>query len=370
MKKRILFSAYAFYPAFGGLEQQMYLLAQEYIRQGFRVDILTEKLSADAPSVEVIDNIHVYRTPYQVKRNFSAYVSLIISLSKFIIEHRNDYDFCMLRAALTLYPLVFGFWKLLGLIQYLTYVTADTGGDADEIIILKKNPLSLLMLPIFKQHDFFNSICEANYQHYLELGFNPKKLTKIYNGINISDFASNQPPQKIETFLFIGRFLRQKGIYELLNAFTQLYQRNPQIKLILAGDGPEKEKILDTLKELNIEKVVHYLGVINQQQKTDFYLSGDCLVLPSYSEGFGLVIAEAAVHKRAIITTDVADIKKIYGDKVFYTEKCNSQDLLKKMELVVKSFNPKDLDHQYDQIIPQFDIRQTATKIFDLMMTK
>lgn len=242
--KRILFSAYAFYPAFGGLEQQIYLLAQEYIKLGFTVDVLTEKLSVDAQTFEVIEKINIYRVPFSAKRNFISYLKLLFFLSKFIFEHRNDYDFCILRAALTLYPLIFGFWKLLHVITYCTFVTADTGGDADEIIILKRNPLYKLMLPIFNQNDFFNSICATNYQHYLDLGFNPDKLTTVANGLNIAPYKKALPPKQVRTFLYLGRFIKKKGIYELLAAFNKLHQIYPNTKLLLAGDGLEKEAIL------------------------------------------------------------------------------------------------------------------------------
>ncbi len=360
-KKRILFSAYAFYPDFGGLEQQIYLLAQEYLKQGHVVDVLTEKTRPNLPSKEIIDGITVYRMPHQAKRTVFSYFSLIFHLSKFIIFHAHNYDLVILRAALTLYPLVFGFWKFFGLVPSPTWTTADTGGEQDEVISIRKWPFHRTLLFFFNQHTYLNSICDANYEHYLSLGFPSKKLTRIGNGVDVSKYETAQYPQKVSSFLFIARLYRIKGTRETLEAFYELSKKYKGVELHIGGDGPETTYIKNFIAEKKLENRIFYHGVITNETKDEFYTYGECLVLPSYSEGFGLVYAEAAVRKKMIIATSVADLEKLFGSTVYFCKPKDAKSVFQAMEKVVTAENFFHIS--YDAIIPQIDIKKIASQI-------
>jgi glycosyltransferase involved in cell wall biosynthesis len=364
MQKKILFAAYAFLPEFGGLEQQIYILAKHYQKIGYQVDVLTEKSATNQSALEVLDGIRVYRVPYSKDRSVFSYLALILHLSSYILAHGREYEVIHLRAALTLYPLLFSFWKWLGAIKVPLYVTADTGGENDEIIAVKKWPFHSLMIFFFNQITWMNSICEANYSHYQQLGFPKKKLTKIGNGIDISYFKNAKYPKKVTNFLFLGRIIKEKGVYELLYAFALLLKKFPEAKLHLAGDGKEKGALLNIIKDRDLIGSVLYHGVISGQDKEKLFSRIDCLVLPSYSEGFSLVCAEAAAHKKIIIATNVADLKKNFGSNIFFCKKRNVIDLYKSMALVCQK---KDFTFvNYDFIIKQFDIDKTFNQLYAL----
>lgn len=364
---RILISAYAFLPSFGGLEQQCYLLSQEFIKKGYQVDILTEKTAPEPASFEIIDNINVYRLPYFRKRTLNAYFQLGYGLIFFLVKNRKKYQFCILRAALTFYPLIFGILKFLRLFPAKTFVTADTGGNQDEIIILKNWPFYKCMVFFFNQHDYLNSICKDNYNHYLQLGFNRNKLTNIPNGAVIPSYAKNFYPKSINNFLFIGRLIKTKGLTELLQAFKMLLRKYPDKKLYIAGDGLERDYILNFIKANNLKSQVIYEGVVEGKAKSKLYLKCDCLLAPSYSEGFGLSVLEAAVYKRIIISTAVADLKAIYDKQIIFVKKKSVKDLYDKMIFAIEKYDLSKLN--YDSIVTKFDIRNTANSILNLMIT-
>ena len=363
MKKtapKILFSAYAFYPEFGGLEQQIYLLSQEYLKMGYQVDVLTEKTAPDLLDFEDIDGINVYRMPYFAKRTAFSYLALLFHLLSFQVRKGREYQLVILRAALTYYPLIFGLGKFLRLIRGNTFVTADTGGDQDEIIIVKNWPLYKLMIFFFNQHNILNSVCEANYQHYLELGFSTKKLTKIGNGTDTSNYKKSTYPKKVKNFLFLARLVKLKGIYETIEAFQIIIQSHPSVRLYIGGDGPELQSILDLIHKKSLAQNIIYVGKVTPEKKDSFFTLGECLIQPSYSEGFGLVYIEAAVRKKVIIATDVADLKKIFGRQIFFCEKKNVENIV---ETVQKVLETKKFALNYDAIVSQFEIQKTAKEI-------
>jgi len=92
--------------------------------------------------------------------------------------------------------------------------------------------------------------------------------------------------------LFVGRLASEKGVYDLLQAFSRLAARHAQAALWIVG--PDEEGLSSSLKMLVAECAdrVRWIGATFEPEK--YMASADFLVLPSYREGFGMVIVEAA----------------------------------------------------------------------------
>lgn len=140
-----------------------------------------------------------------------------------------------------------------------------------------------------------------------------------------------------------------------------LHGKYPQKKLIIGGFGKESKYIADYIKKNNLADAVNFVGFVKREAKKEFFASGDCFVFPSYSEGYGIVVAEAAIYKKCIISTNVADINKIYGKRIIYCNKRDYLDLHNAMERAIKTYDWRKLN--YDQIIKKIDINNTAKKI-------
>lgn len=94
--------------------------------------------------------------------------------------------------------------------------------------------------------------------------------------------------------LYVGRLTHEKGVDDLVKAFTQATPKNDKLKLILIGPYEQSLDSLDeaTLNEIKNNKSIFSLGFKNQPEH---YFSGcDIFCLPSYREGFGTVVLEAA----------------------------------------------------------------------------
>ncbi len=135
-------------------------------------------------------------------------------------------------------------------------------------------------------------------------------------GVNTMRFSKNDTArQQIRSnysiadddivFLFIGRLKRDKGVLDLVNAFKMMLEEHTKIRLLLVG--PDEEQLLPEIESIlcNEMSVFHYTGYTNVPEE---YLSAaDVFCLPSYREGFGSVIIEAAAAGLPAIGT------KIYG---------------------------------------------------------
>ena len=96
-------------------------------------------------------------------------------------------------------------------------------------------------------------------------------------------------------FLYVGKFSPYKGVDRLLRAFTAVVAREPKVKLILVGDGPEASALRGLGEILGIGRNLIWTGFINQPDLQEFYLAADVFVLFS-EETWGLVVNEAMAH--------------------------------------------------------------------------
>jgi glycosyltransferase involved in cell wall biosynthesis len=140
-------------------------------------------------------------------------------------------------------------------------------------------------------------------------------------GVNIKHFNPElcKEAKKDEfTFLFVGRLLTDKGIYELIRAFEKLKKENLKVKLAIVGSPDEGNP--NSVSKGELEKWVKE-GLIEwhgfQEDVRPFYCMADCVVLPSYyREGIPRVLLEAMAMEKSIITTDAPGCRNVCVDGV------------------------------------------------------
>ena len=142
--------------------------------------------------------------------------------------------------------------------------------------------------------------------------------TIVKNGINskIFRFSSDQRNLirkelnlKEDTFLIgnVGRFVLEKNHSFLLDIFANILTIKPNSKLLLIGDGILRHEIEEKIKKLNLTNRVILLGVVNNVNELLNAL--DVFVLPSISEGLGIVAIEAQMNNLPTIVSDKIPIE-------------------------------------------------------------
>jgi glycosyltransferase involved in cell wall biosynthesis len=144
------------------------------------------------------------------------------------------------------------------------------------------------------------------------------------------------------SFLFVGLLSEGKGIDLLLHAFRKLRQKNPSATLIVVGDGPMRDELKALAASLGVAEAVRFPGAANIEQLAAHYLNASCLVLPSRSEAWGLVVNEALSYGcPAIVSAHCGCAPDlIFEGKTGYVFRTNdADDLAAKMTLVVSNMN-------------------------------
>lgn len=116
----------------------------------------------------------------------------------------------------------------------------------------------------------------------------------------------------------VGRFTIQKGLPNLMRAARLAISKNPKLIFIFAGDGEERNNLINLSAELGIAKNVIFTGFIRGRKLRDIYALSDIFVMSSISEPFGLTALEAAHHGDILILTYQSGVSEIIWSALKY----------------------------------------------------
>lgn len=148
-----------------------------------------------------------------------------------------------------------------------------------------------------------------------------RRIEVIHNGIDLSAFLQSARrdlrrewniPQNAPLLGFVGQLDERKGIGVLLSAFALILQEIPEVRLLIAGAGPLQEMIESEMRERQWLGRVILAGFVNEV--ANVMQAIDVLLLPSFWEGFGLVIIEAMACSRPVIATNASSMPEIVAD--------------------------------------------------------
>jgi phosphatidylinositol alpha-mannosyltransferase len=146
---------------------------------------------------------------------------------------------------------------------------------------------------VLKYLHAFTAVSEAAAGYISSL--TDEKISIIPNGIDLKKyhFREKQTSEDGPVVLFIGRLEKRKGVKYLLRAFALLQQHEPQAKLLLAGAGPDRDKLEQLVAEYDLRHV-HFLGYVDEAKKLELLEQADVFCSPAlYGESFGIVLLEA-----------------------------------------------------------------------------
>jgi glycosyltransferase involved in cell wall biosynthesis len=103
--------------------------------------------------------------------------------------------------------------------------------------------------------------------------------------------------------LFLSRVHPVKGILNLLHAWAAVMPKGWRLKIAGPDEGGHLAEVIALARALGIDQMVEFLGEVDGEAKRQAYLEADLFVLPTFSENFGVVVAEALAHGVPVITT-------------------------------------------------------------------
>lgn len=156
---------------------------------------------------------------------------------------------------------------------------------------------------------------------------------------NRARFSEIEKDDGIFRFLFVGRIVRDKGINELVEAFSRLYEKYPQTRLVLVGRYEEDIDPVDqnTMELIDSNPAIDACGPKYGEDLLKEYAKADCFVMPSYREGFPNTPMEAGAMDLPNILTDINGSREIVvdGENGLIVPPRTVQPLFEAMERIV-----------------------------------
>jgi glycosyltransferase involved in cell wall biosynthesis len=152
--------------------------------------------------------------------------------------------------------------------------------------------------------DYIHATAESEKQNLLQLGYNDQ-ICVIPNGIEIENISIKSSWKKTKTILYLSRIHPKKGIELLIDAVTRIKNNLAGYKIIVAGEGDARyiQSLKNKIQEQNVESVFDFVGGVYGEKKWMLFHNADVFILPTYSENFGIVVAEALASGTPVITS-------------------------------------------------------------------
>lgn len=149
---------------------------------------------------------------------------------------------------------------------------------------------------VLARADLLHATSDVELQEIRAQGFTAP-VAVVPNGIDLPDLPPLRPDTGVRTLLFLSRIHPTKGLDRLLHAWAQLQPRHPQWRLVIAGRGEpaHMQEVQALAATLGVQRV-EFPGPLYGAAKAKAYFGADLFVLPTHSENFGMVVAEALAH--------------------------------------------------------------------------
>ena len=159
---------------------------------------------------------------------------------------------------------------------------------------------------------FLISISEYNKKKLLETDPNSeKKIFVVYCGLDTDRFLPNPKLPEIFTFLSVGRLTWEKSYPDLIEACRILKEKNIVFQCIIIGDGNERQKLEQLVKQYKLEKEVKLVGLVLQEKIQAYYEQAHLFVLSSIIEGIPVVLMEAMSKGLPVVATNITGIPEL-----------------------------------------------------------
>ncbi len=138
-----------------------------------------------------------------------------------------------------------------------------------------------------------------------------KKISVIYNAINKEKFNVIKISNGQKIVLYVGRLSVQKGIDNLIKAFSVVAKKNGDALLYIIGEGPELSNLINLSINLELADRIIFLGRVPDEDMEALYSIANVFVMPSVSEPFGIVALEAIASNVPTIVSSQSGVSEV-----------------------------------------------------------
>lgn len=307
---RILFWIEEFWPYMGGVSASAVDLLPDLRRRGHEFVVLTRRDDPGLPARDAFLGMPVYRFPFWQAlddRDIVESTRIIEEIRtikrSFAPELAHMFSF----GPSALFHLLTTRGGAVPLLVTLHGERRPSGSDGvDELTRRILAESSCVAVPSESMRSFAISLAPD-----LRLS-----ISCVRNAVRDPEDRPKSLPFDPPRLLCLGRLAREKGFDRVLRALPAVHERFPDLQLIVAGDGPERQELETLAANLGIRTYVRFTGWVQRKETPGLINSATVVVVPSRTEGLPLVALEASIMGRPIVATRVGGLPEIVVDGV------------------------------------------------------
>lgn len=271
---KILFSSPGFYPDIGGIENVVLYLAHYLSKKGHHILVITDT-SIDSPEDFPFE---VYRKPSLKKK-----LELIRAVDLQVYFNLNKKEIIPIFLQNT--PLI---------------VSLHGPLKGSLLTSIKKRLLQYKTNAFIACSQFVAQSCEES--------------VIVHSGYDHLLFKKNEEKARVQDLVFLGRLVPEKGCDLLLRSLAKLKERNIFPTLSIIGDGPEKLRLINQVRELQLDQQVTFLGLKKGVELVEILNRHQIMIIPSvWEEPFGIVALEGIACGCLVIGSSGGGLKEAIG---------------------------------------------------------
>lgn len=311
----------AYFPWIGGAEIFMQKLAEHLVAKGHQVDIVTGLWSKPDfytenwnKEFEVINGVNVYRVRTARIKNIDVLSCIWRMIWKTTeLDKQNDYDIIHSH----IFPaMVCGAATKRSKKLLLTLQGGDIGEYKESNFIIRMLEMPFIVWAV-KKADLVHTVSTHIASAARKLG--ARKVNVVPNGVDINIFHPGDRSQarkklgyRLDEKIVVSssRLTPKNGLDYLIKAVADV----PNVKLVIIGDGEQRESLESLINTLEIGGRVSLLGYLEHSKLPDYLNAADVFCRPSINEGFGISFIESMACRIPTIGTGVGGITDIIVD--------------------------------------------------------
>ena len=304
---KVLFWTDGFWPHTGGLQTQSFQFIENFQKRDHQCMVLTRKHQTQEKEDETYRGISIKRfafdtiiAKYELKniRSIQDYLESLLREFQPDIVHLN--------LCLGWSTFVFLLFKHLFHIPIVLTLHTSLFDKGKTFPIIEKIVSSV------------DKICCVSNWAIREIEENlpsiKNKLRLIYNGLLIPEIDPTPLSFSPPTLLLLGRLCPKKGFDTAIQAFSLLKKSNSNARLLIAGEGQERQTLENLVNQLGLLDSVQFTGEVERDKALSLINQATLVIVPSYSELFGLVALEAMQLERPVIASRVGGLQEVISD--------------------------------------------------------
>lgn len=355
----------------GGAEVRNYSLAKRLTEQGHEVHLYGVKLWKGPDTIRkdgiFIHGVCRYTQKYNFKGNrsifepikFSFYVFKSLIKEKFDIVDCSAFPYfpalsCKLYSKIKKIPLIITWHEV-----WMDYWYEYLGWKGVFGIIIEKIVSKLTKNIV--------SVSNKTKNNLVKLGVNKRNISVVNNWVDIKEIKAIAKSKVKSEIIYAGRLMKHKNINILIKSVYLAKKEFPDLKAVIIGNGPEKEKLRVLTKRLGLEKNIKFMDFMLKEEVYSFMKSSKLFVLPSVLEGFGIIVIEANACGLPVITVKhkrnaSADLIKDYNNG--FICKLSEAHIAEKIIIILKNNKLREnMSKKSIRNTRNYDIQDTVIKL-------